>query len=114
MRAVVEDYRTAPIAEADKQLFAFVEKLNLHPAEISAGDVALLQEAGWSDKAIFDAVTVCGLFNFFNRWVDGTGVPGMSERDYRASGIATPTGIKPLNADYRTKGLDPKYSARRL
>jgi hypothetical protein len=29
---------------------------------------------------------VCGLFNFYNRWVDATGVHGMSAADYRASG----------------------------
>lgn len=86
MRAVVEDYATAPIGEAEKRLFAFLEKVNARPAEVSEADFAPLREAGWTDEAIYDAVTVCALFNFFNRWVDATGVPGVSEEAYRASG----------------------------
>ena len=41
---------------------------------------------GWTDEAIYDAVTVCALFNFYVRWVDGCGVHEMSEADHRASG----------------------------
>jgi hypothetical protein len=29
---------------------------------------------------------VCGLFNFFNRWIDASGVEAMSDADHRASG----------------------------
>jgi len=31
--------------------------------------------AGWKDKALYDAATVCAIFNFFNRWIDASGVP---------------------------------------
>jgi hypothetical protein len=31
-------------------------------------------------------VMVCGLFNFYTRWVDATGVHEMSSEGYRASG----------------------------
>jgi alkylhydroperoxidase family enzyme len=86
VQAVVEDYPTAPIGEAEKRLFAFVEKVNGNAAAVTEADIAPLHAAGWTDEAIYDAVTVCALFNFFNRWVDGTGVPGMSEEAHRASG----------------------------
>lgn len=36
--------------------------------------------AGWSEKALHDAVSICGLFNLMNRLVSGLGItPG---RDY--------------------------------
>jgi len=42
--------------------------------------------AGWSDEAIYDAVSVCALFNFYNRWCDGSGVQPMQPEQYAASG----------------------------
>ena len=86
MRAVLADYRTAPITDAERALFAYIDKANLNCASIGQADVDQLYAAGWTDEAIYDAVTVCSLFNFYNRWVDATGVHGMSEADYRASG----------------------------
>ena len=40
---------------------------------------------GWDDAAVHDAVGVCALFNFYNRWIDGAGVHGTPEL-YAASG----------------------------
>lgn len=86
MRAVLEDYRTAPVSEAEKALLAFVETVNGDSRSIRKEDVERLRAAGWSDEAIFDAVTVCALFNFYNRWVHATGVRQMSAEGHRASG----------------------------
>lgn len=47
------------------------------------GDVEGLRAAGWSDRAIHDAVQVISYFNYINRVADGLGVdlePGMPER----------------------------------
>ena len=86
MRSVLEDFRTAPIPEAERALFAYLEKLNATPGEIRRGDVEAVRAAGWSDEDIFDAVSVCALWNFYDRWVDGTGVQDMSPEAYAASG----------------------------
>ncbi len=83
--AVVHDYRTAPISEAERKLFAYIERLTLAPASAAAEDVADLRAAGWSDEAIYDAITVCALFNFYNRWVEGSGVEDMSPEGYARS-----------------------------
>ena len=48
--------------------------------------MAALYAAGWDDQAIYDAVTVCSLFNFFNRWIDATGVAAMSDEAHRMAG----------------------------
>jgi len=86
VRAVVEDYRSAPITEEERALFAFVEVVNDAPASIDQQAVDCVKESGWSEEAIFDAIMVCSLFNFYNRMIDATGVQPLSERGRAASG----------------------------
>jgi hypothetical protein len=83
---VLEDYRSAPISAAEKALFAFVEKLNRESTRLQQADVDVAKAAGWSDEALYDAITVCSLFNFYNKWVDGAGVSDMSDASYLAAG----------------------------
>lgn len=86
VEAVVADYRRAPLQESEKKLLGYLEKLTLAPATTTAQDVQQLRDAGWSDEAIYDAVTVCAMFNFYNRWVEGSGVQDMPQEGYEASG----------------------------
>jgi alkylhydroperoxidase family enzyme len=86
VRAVVDDYRTAPIPDDEQALFGFIEKVNGAGHRLEQGDVDVLHQHGWSDEAILDAVMVCGLFQFYNCVVDGTGVPPLSDRGHAASG----------------------------
>ena len=86
MDAVLEDPRNAPIPERERALFAYVERVNGASSRLEAAEVETLRAAGWSDEAIYDAVTVCALFNFYNRWCDGTGVHAMSAEDHAMSG----------------------------
>ncbi len=86
MKAVLEDVAKAPISEAEKALFAFVNTLNHRAAQVGRADIERLKDAGWTDEAIFDTVTVCALFNFYNRWIDGTGVGDMPAELYQRSG----------------------------
>lgn len=86
MEAVLTDFRTAPISEEEKALFGFLEKVNRASNEVSRADVEAVLAAGWSEDAVYDAVTVCALFNFYNVWVDATGVQDMPAAAYEASG----------------------------
>ena len=86
MKEVLADYRRARITCAERELFAYIEKVNDNCAEVTGEDIDRLHAVGWTDEAIYDAVMVCGLFNFYNRWIDATGVHGMKDVDYRASG----------------------------
>lgn len=83
---MLADYRTAPISDKDKALFAFVDKVNRSSIEIRQADIDVLHAAGWNDEAIYDAVTVCALFNFYNRWIDATGVQDMPAAAYEITG----------------------------
>ncbi|MFL5351747.1 carboxymuconolactone decarboxylase family protein [Archangium sp.] len=74
VQAVLENLDTAPISEAERALFRFVEKVNRESERIQQEDVDAVKATGWSDEALYDAITVCALFNFYNRWADATGV----------------------------------------
>ena len=66
-------YRTAPISDREKALFAFIEKVNRESSRLRVEDVEEVKASGWSDEALYDAITVCALFNFYNKWIDATG-----------------------------------------
>jgi alkylhydroperoxidase family enzyme len=84
--AVLEDYRTAPIDERDKALFSFIEKMNAQSNAVRREDIDRLTAAGWSQEAIYDAITVCALFKFYNAWIDATGVHDLPAGAYEMSG----------------------------
>jgi hypothetical protein len=53
---------------------------------IGQADVDVARKAGWSDEALYDAITVCSLFQFYNNWIDATGVADMPAFGYEMSG----------------------------
>jgi hypothetical protein len=83
---VLDDYRTAPIDAAHRALFAFVEKMNRQSTSIGQPDVDALKAQAWTDEAIYDAITVCALFRFYNAWIDATGVHDLPAAAYEMSG----------------------------
>lgn len=86
MDAVLRDWRTAPIGAEDRALFALVEKVNRDSTAVRREDLEAARAAGWSDEALYDALTVCALFNFYNIWIDASGVHDMPAEAYRMSG----------------------------
>lgn len=83
---MLRDHRSSPLGEREKTLFDFIEKVNAESNKISRADVERVKAAGWTEEAIYDAVTVCALFNFYNVWVDATGVHDMPADAYAMSG----------------------------
>jgi alkylhydroperoxidase family enzyme len=83
---VLRDLETSQLEEKDKALMRFVAKVNHSSPQITAADMQPLYQAGWNDEAIYYAITVCGLFNFYNRWIDATGVHALSEEGHREGG----------------------------
>ena len=86
MDAVLDDFRTAPISEKDRALFAFIEKVNRASNQVGPQDIQAAVAAGWTEEALYDAITVCALFNFYNIWIDATGVADMPAELYEMSG----------------------------
>jgi alkylhydroperoxidase family enzyme len=83
---VLRDLETSAIDDRHKALFRFVQKVNADSPRIGLSDIDVLRTAGWGDEAIYYAITVCALFNFYNRWIDASGVHAMSEEAHRAGG----------------------------
>ncbi len=84
MAAVLEDHHASPLSEEEKALFDFIEKVNRASHTITRDDVDRVRGSGWSDEAVYDAITVCALFRFFNTWVDAAGVEDMPAMAYEA------------------------------
>lgn len=83
---VLRDLETSMLEEKDKALFRFVDKVNHESQKITAADMQPLYAVGWTDEVIYFAITVCALFNFYNRWVDASGVHALSEESHREGG----------------------------
>lgn len=71
--AMQTDLSTADIPEKLKPILAYVSKLTTTPSRMTASDAAAVYKAGWDERALYDAILVCSLFNFMNRLVEVTG-----------------------------------------
>src|SRR5580700_949919 len=91
VRDALDDLETSALEEKDKALLRFVAKVNHDAPAIGADDMQPLYAVGWTDEAIYYAISVCALFNFYNRWIDATGVHAMSEEAHREFGKRTAT-----------------------
>ncbi len=89
MRGVLEDLETSKLDDKHKALLRFVTKVNHDSPRITPEDMQPLYKAGWDDEAIYYAITVCALFNFYNRWIDATGVHALSDEAHREGGRRT-------------------------
>lgn len=74
VQAIVRDYPSAPISEAERALLDHAVKLTREPWACTEADVQRLRGAGWSHRAILDLTFVVGYFAFVNRIADGLGV----------------------------------------
>ena len=84
VKSVLDDYRSAPIDAKFAELLVLIEKAARNASSVTREDIDAVRAAGWTDEAIYDAVTVCALFNFYTTWVDASGVGDLG--DYTASG----------------------------
>jgi alkylhydroperoxidase family enzyme len=80
------DVQSSALDDRHKALFRFIGRVNHDSPRIAASDLEVLRASGWTDDEIYFAVTVCALFNFYNRWIDATGVHAMSEEAHRQGG----------------------------
>jgi len=82
----LRDLEHSALDEKHKALLRFVGKVTRDLPGVWRDDVATLQAHGWDDEAIYWTITVCALFNFYNRWISATGVPEMSADAHRLQG----------------------------
>lgn len=72
-KGLINDLENCAVDAKLKPLLAYVRKLTLSPSMMVQADAAAVYAAGWEEQALFDAISVCGLFNLMNRIVEGTG-----------------------------------------
>ena len=95
---LVKDIESAPIADKLKYILKFAKKLTQNSSRIVQEDVDQIVQAGWSEDTVEDVIGITGLFNFYNRLLDGHGIKGtnliykegakhLSKRGYRFPAI---------------------------
>jgi alkylhydroperoxidase family enzyme len=84
VQGVLRDLSTSRLDDKHKALFAFLDRVNHDSRSLAFEDTARLRDLGWTDEELYFAITVCALFNFYNRWIDATGVHALSDEAHRA------------------------------
>ena len=86
------DLESSRLDERHKVLFRLIDKVNHDSPRMTAADLELARAAGWTDEELYFAITVCAMFNFYNRWIDATGVHALSDEAHRAGGKRSAAG----------------------
>jgi alkylhydroperoxidase family enzyme len=84
VQGVLRDLSTSRLDDKHKALFAFLDRVNHDSRSLAFEDTARLRDLGWTDEELYFAITVCALFNFYNHWIDATGVHALSDEAHRA------------------------------
>ena len=72
--ALRDDYRSAPITDAERVMCDFVVQLTNDATKIHPGTLDGLREAGFDDTAILQITLIASWFNYINRVADALGV----------------------------------------
>ena len=88
----MHDLETSRLDEKHKVLFRLVDKVNHDSPRMTAADLDVARAAGWTDEELYFAITVCALFNFYNRWIDASGVHALSDEAHRQGGKRSAAG----------------------
>lgn len=70
-------------ADVDPKLLPvlrYLKKLTLSPTQMTQADADAVYAAGWSERALYDAIQICCLYNFMNRFVEGVGLTPIPEQ----------------------------------
>jgi uncharacterized peroxidase-related enzyme len=91
-------------------VLAYLRKLTQTPARMTDADAQAVFAQGISEQALYDAITICALFNFMNRIVEGCGVVKneanlAASRSRHESDLANP---EPYRTFARQLGLEPQ------
>jgi alkylhydroperoxidase family enzyme len=74
VRALEEDYKTAPISEQDRVMLDYVVQITKDATRISPAHHERLRVVGFDDKGILQITLIASWFNYINRVADALGV----------------------------------------
>ncbi len=87
VNALREDYRTAPITEAERAMLDFVVDITEDATRISRETLEGLHAHGFDDTGILQITLIASWFNYITRVADARGVG----RDDKAANAMLPT-----------------------
>lgn len=76
---LVADIDKAAVDDKLKPILKFVKKLTETPTRMTQADADAVYEAGWDAKALYNAIQICCLYNFMNRFTFGAGLAAIEE-----------------------------------
>ncbi len=74
VKALQEDYKTAPISEQDRAMLDYVLQLTKDATGISQQHHEQLRAVGFDDRGILQITLIASWFNYINRVADALGV----------------------------------------
>ena len=74
VKAIEDDYRTAPLSDQDRTMLEYVEKITRDATQVSREDHDRLRAVGFDDKGILQITLIASWFNYINRVADALGV----------------------------------------
>ena len=77
---IIQSPADSGVDEKLLSVLAFQRKLTLTPTAMTQADADAVFAAGWDERALYDAVQICCLYNFMNRFVEGLGLTPIPEQ----------------------------------
>ncbi len=74
VRALEEDYKSAPITEQDRVMLDYVVQVTKDATRVSPAEHDRLRAVGFDDKGILQITLIASWFNYINRVADALGV----------------------------------------
>ena len=74
VKALEDDYTTAPITEQDRVMLDYVVQITKDATRISPVDHERLRAVGFDDQGILQITLIASWFNYINRVADALGV----------------------------------------
>ncbi len=78
--SLIDDVETADVDENMKPIFRYLKKLTLTPTKMVQSDADAVFNAGWSERALYDAIIISCTWSFMNRFVEGLGLNVIPEQ----------------------------------
>jgi uncharacterized peroxidase-related enzyme len=74
VKALQDDYKTAPISAQDRAMLDYVAQLTRDATGIFRKDHERLRSVGFDDRGILQITLIASWFNYINRVADALGV----------------------------------------
>lgn len=78
--SLIDTIDTADVDDNMKPIFKYLKKLTIDPTKMLQSDADAVFSAGWSERALYDAIIICCTWTFMNRFVEGLGLSVIPEQ----------------------------------